>query len=133
MSSFLLTATQVEYSSSQIINYSPALTPNIDITLSSYQVGATGVSYTFKINNTNPLQPNSIVHIYFPATFDIGIPTCTVASLSVNCSPLNSSYLTVNLQNNATTQYGLYSSSIIVNGITNPCSLKPTSTFTIYL
>lgn len=131
LSTYYLSA-QLEYSNIYTITYATTLILGASITCSNYQVGASA-SYTFSINNTNSLLPNSQINIYFPSSFSLSNISCTTNSVSSMCNATNSTFVQFILPNTAIPSFTLTTYTLTIDNIINPNSLEPTASFGIAL
>lgn len=87
--------------------------------------------YTLWFRNINRLISTSFIIINFPPqiTLTPGTSTCSLTGISSNCVINNASMLTVDIN---TVVVGGTNFSIVVNGVNNPSTTTPTSSFSIY-
>lgn len=87
--------------------------------------------YTVWFRNINRLISTSFIIINFPPQITLapGTSTCSLTGISSNCVINNASMLTVDIN---TVVVGGTNFSIVVNGVNNPSTTTPTSSFSIY-
>jgi hypothetical protein len=132
ISTYYLPANMLEYSNSFTIAYLTSLILDATVTPSSVIVGDT-TSYTFTVNNTNSLLPNSILHIYFPTSFSLSGISCTTNAVSSSCNMSSSTYIQFTLPNAIIAPYSLPTYTLTVLNVINPNSLQPTASFGLAL
>jgi hypothetical protein len=82
------------------------------------------------VNNTNALQIGSQLHIYFPGTYSVTGLTCTFDGAATTFAIVNSTHLSIDIPS-AQAQHALAAHTFEVLAVTNPSSLRPTSSFTL--
>lgn len=105
---------------------------SVTVTTNSSVVYASA-AYTFVINNTNSLNAGSFLQIIFPTDIQLGTLQCFVnTSIAVQCTKISSTTINVTSIINSTVAVSqLANSPLLITGITNPQSVKPTSSISI--
>lgn len=110
---------------------------NIAISSTSQVVSYFPSSFTFTINNVNPLPAYSYLKVYVPN--EIGVSAaqvnCQAGSAAVSCTyDLSTRIITFSSFSSAIIAAGgLSSTPVVINNLINPSSTSPTSSFGIYL
>lgn len=121
----------LEYSNQASLSYTATKMLEATLTVSNPVVAGTS-TYSLVVNNTNPLTAGDQLHVYFPNTYTLASVTCTLDSIANTCTLVSTTYLYFDINANYA-QYALAAHTFAISGVTNPVSLKPTSSFQLAL